>query len=289
MVPPRMARHDPVAARLRRVKGFVLDMDGTLVLGDRRNRGLRPLPGAVDFIAHLRSHKIPFVSFTNGTVRPPAAYKHELAEAGIELEEHEIMTPASVAADYLSRRAVRRVMVLGGDGVGGPLAQAGIEIVRPPEHQDIDAIFVGWFHEFTMRDIEAACEAVWEGAKLYAASLAPFFATADGRTLGTSCAIAGAIERITGCRATALGKPSIEGLRSASRRLGIPPADLAVVGDDPALEVLMAHRGKAFAVGVTTGIANEEDFARVPKDKRAHIVSENIGAFLTRYRAVTAG
>jgi len=284
-----MAKRDPLAARLKRVKGFVLDMDGTLVLGDRRNRGLRPLPGAVDFIAYLRSHKIPFVSFTNGTVRPPAAYKHELAEAGLGLEEREIMTPASVAADYLSRRAVKRVMVLGGDGVGGPLVDAGIEIVRPPEHEDVDAIFVGWFHEFTMRDIEAACEAVWSGAKLYAASLAPFFATADGRTLGTSCAIVGAIERITGCRATALGKPAIEGLRCASRRLGIPSAELAVVGDDPALEVLMAHRGKAFAVGVTTGIAKEDDFARAPKDKRAHIVSENIGAFLARYRAVTAG
>jgi 4-nitrophenyl phosphatase len=64
---------------------------------------------------------------------------------------------------------------------------------------------------------------------------------------------------------------------------------LAVIGDDPALEVLMAHRGKAFAVGVTTGIAKEEDFARVTKDNRAHIVSENIGAFLTRYRTATAG
>jgi 4-nitrophenyl phosphatase len=285
----RMPRHDAVAARLKRVKGFVLDMDGTLVLGDRRNLGLRALPGAVVFIAHLRARGLPFVSFTNGTVRPPAAYRHELAGAGIELEEHEIMTPASVAADYLSRRGVKRVMVLGGDGVGGPLAEAGIEIVRPPERKDVEAIFVGWFHEFAMRDIEAACEAVWSGAKLYAASLAPFFATADGRTLGTSCAIAGAIERITGCRAKALGKPSIEGLRCASRRLGIPSADLAVIGDDPALEVLMAHRGKAFAVGVTTGIAQADDFARVPKDKRAHVVAENIGVFLTDYRAATAG
>jgi 4-nitrophenyl phosphatase len=31
-----------VLARLRRVRGFVLDMDGTLVLGDRDNRGISP-------------------------------------------------------------------------------------------------------------------------------------------------------------------------------------------------------------------------------------------------------
>lgn len=284
MVLPRMARRSPIAARLKRVKGFVLDMDGTLVLGDSRNRGLRALPGAVQFIAHLRAHRVPFVAFTNGTVRPPAAYMHELAQAGVELDESEIMTPASVAADFLSRRGVRRVMILGGEGVSAPLAHAGLEIVRPPECSGVDAIFVGWFHEFTMRDIEAACEAVWFGAKLYAASLVPFFATANGRTLGTSCAIAGAIERITGCRAKALGKPSLEGLRCASKRLGLAPADLAVVGDDPALEPLMARRGGSFAVGVATGIAKAEDFAAVPRDKRAHLVVGNIGEVLAHHR-----
>jgi len=39
----------PVAAgvleRLRNARGFVFDLDGTLVLGDKRNAGLQPLPG----------------------------------------------------------------------------------------------------------------------------------------------------------------------------------------------------------------------------------------------------
>jgi NagD protein len=280
-----MARPGPLATRLKRVKGFVLDMDGTLVLGDSSNRGLKALPGAVDFVAHLRAKNLPFVAFTNGTVRPPSAYTHELAEAGLNLDEHEIMTPASVAAAFFSRRGFKRIMILGGDGVGQPIAEAGLEIVRPPEWQSVDAIFVGWFQDFTMRDIEAACEAVWAGAPLYAASLVPFFATANGRTLGTSCAIAGAIERITGCRARALGKPSLEGLRTASKRLGIAASHLAVVGDDPSLEVLMAHRGKALAVGVTSGVAKAADFAAVPRDRRAHLVVDNIGQFLAQHRA----
>ncbi|HUJ47327.1 MAG TPA: hypothetical protein VLV55_09365, partial [Rhizomicrobium sp.] len=57
-----------IAARLKRAKGFILDMDGTLVLGDRRNKGLRALPGALDLIAYLQTREIPFVMFTNGTV-----------------------------------------------------------------------------------------------------------------------------------------------------------------------------------------------------------------------------
>ena len=38
---------DPMA-RLADARGFVFDLDGTLVLGDRRGHGLRPLPGAVE-------------------------------------------------------------------------------------------------------------------------------------------------------------------------------------------------------------------------------------------------
>jgi len=195
------------------------------------------------------------------------------------------MTPSSVAADYLSRRKFRRVMVLGGEGVSQPLAEAGLEIVRPPVYEGVDAVYVGWFREFTMDDIEAACEAIWAGAKLFTASFAPFFATANGRTLGTSRAIVGGITSITGRRAKILGKPSLEALRCASRRLGLAPEEVAVIGDDPELEPAMARLGGAFGVGVTTGIAKHPDFAAMPASRAAHLVVDDIGEFLRVYKA----
>jgi NagD protein len=274
-----------IAARLSRAKGFVLDLDGTMVLGDSRNKGLKPLPGALDFLGYLRERGTPFVLFTNGTVRPPHAYVDELAHADIKISVHEIMTPASVAAAVLSAKGYRRIMVLGGEGVSGPLADVGLEIVRPPDWRNVDAIFVGWFREFGMPDIEAACEAAWNGAPVYAASLVPYFATAGGRTLGTSCAIAGAIQKITGVRAKALGKPAAEAMRIAARRLGAAAKDLVVIGDDPDLEIPMALKAGTLAIGVTTGIAKHTDFAERPKAERADHIAENIGAVLALWRA----
>ena len=284
--PPIVSEKD-LQERLARVKGFIIDMDGTLVLGDSRNAGLRALPGAVDFLAYLTAQNIPFVSLTNGTVRPPRAYVPKMRDVGLIVEEKSVMTPSSVAADYLARRKFRRVMVLGGEGVSAPLAEAGLEIVRPPVYEGVDAVYVGWFREFTMDDIEAACEAIWAGAKLFTASFAPFFATANGRTLGSSRAIIGGITSITGCRAKILGKPSLEALRCASRRLGLAPEEVAVIGDDPELEPGMARHGGAFGVGVTTGIAKHADFAAMPPSRAAHMVVENIGEFLRIYRAHT--
>ncbi len=273
-----------VAARLSRAKGFILDMDGTLVLGDRRNKGLKALPGAPQFLAHLRAHNLPFVLFTNGTVRHPRDYVDELKHAGIDVEAARIMTPSTVAAEYLSAKGYKRVMALGGEGVGGPLAEAGLEVVRPPERENVDAVYVGWFREFRMEDIEAACEAVWSGAKMFSASLVPYFATADGRTLGTSCAIAGAIDKITGSRTKPLGKPAPEAMRVAARRLGVAAKDVVVIGDDPKLEIPMALRAGATAIGVMSGVAKQKEFDAPPRSKRAHLVVENIGQVLDLWR-----
>jgi ribonucleotide monophosphatase NagD (HAD superfamily) len=94
-----------------------------------------------------------------------------------------LLTPSAVAADYLSGRRFKRVMVLGGAEVSAPLEGAGIQVVRPAKKSDraethqvagaVDAIFVGWYREFSMDDLEAACQAVWTGARLFTSSLAP--------------------------------------------------------------------------------------------------------------------
>ena len=71
-----------------------------------------------------------------------------------------------------------------------------------------------------MKDIEAACKAIWAGAKLYVASDVPFFATKQGRTMGYSYAIVGAIRRVTEAPMILTGKPSLHALRFVARRAG---------------------------------------------------------------------
>lgn len=266
-------------ARLRRAKGFVLDLDGTLVLGDARNHGMRALPGALEFVAHLRAKKIPFVALTNNTIRVPTDIANELKAAGFDLSSREIVTPSTVAAEYFAAKMLKTVMVMGHEGATGPIEEMGVATVKPAKGQNADAIFVAWFREVAMEHIEAACEAVFAGARLYAGSVAPYFATAGGRTLGTSCAIAGAIHAVTGTRAKVLGKPGREALASSARHLGLAIRDIVVVGDDPNLEIPMAHAAGALAIGVTTGISNAGQFARA-RGKRAHIVAPGIGDVL---------
>jgi HAD superfamily hydrolase (TIGR01450 family) len=272
-------------------------MDGTLALGDRANHGLTPLPGAVEMLRWVRGRRLPYLVFTNGTNRSPAHFAAVLRDAGLDVPDDQMMTPASSAVVMFTRRGYERVMVLGGEGLTGPLREAGIEVVPPveaaglPNPADtrparepgpVDAVLVGWFREFTMSHLEAACQAVWSGASLYSASETPFFAAAGGRALGTSRAISAMIRSVTGCRLTVTGKPSPDALRAAAARLGVPARDLVVVGDDPLLEVPMAHRGHALAVAVQTGLSGPDAYDHLPPAKRPHLHLRGIDELLSR-------
>jgi len=284
--PRRSGTHDPAAvARLHDMRGFLLDLDGTLVLGDRRNHGLTPLPGAVELVDALHRERIAVGVLTNGTARPPAAQAEVLRSIGFDLADDVVLTPASVAAEVCIRAGHERVMVLGGGGVGGPLAQAGIEVLPPAGHPSVDAVFVGWFREFGMDHLEAAANAVWDGAAFYSASQSLFFASAEGRAIGTSRAICAVIKDLTGVRPVIVGKPSRHALRAAVHRLGVGARELAVVGDDPELEVPMALRGGAFAVAVNSGTGHAASFDHLDAARQPHLMVSGVDELLALYRS----
>jgi len=267
---------DTALERLAAARGFVFDMDGTLVLGDRLSHGLRPLPGALEITRWAADRGRPFVVFTNGTMRSPAQYARIMRELGFPLADEAMMTPASSAVRVLTRAGHKRIMLLGGEGIAAPLWEAGLEVVPPAAGVSADAVLAGWFPEFTMPALEAACHAVWDGAGLYSCSQTPFFAVDGGRAIGTSRAISAMIRSLTGCGLQVVGKPSLAALRCAADGMGMPAARLAVVGDDPQLEVPMAHQGRALAIAVGTGLGGAASYEGIPASRKPHLLVRGV-------------
>jgi 4-nitrophenyl phosphatase len=269
--------------RLRAVEGFVFDLDGTLVLTDRSLSGYQVLPGAVEILSELGARGIPFVVLTNGTNYPPQEQAPKLRAVGLPISDDALLTPSSVAAELMPRRGVKRVLVLGTPGVAQPLAQAGLQtVISHDEDSDrVDAVYIGWHPDCRMKDIEMAVKAIWNGADLYVASDVPFFATAGGKTMGYSYAIAAAVRRITRAPMILTGKPSLHALRLVAKRLSLPMTKVGVVGDDPLVEMIMAQRGSAVGFGVTTGISKAGDWARQPPGRRPHTVLGSLTELLS--------
>lgn len=267
-----------IEARIESARGFIFDMDGTIALGDAASGGHKALPGAVAFLNLLRKRGTPFRVFTNGTAKPPAAYAASLRNAGFDLADDEMMTPSSSAALWFERQGIKRVRVLGNSGVAAPLVDRGIDVVGPSEPGEVEAVYTGWFREFTFPDLEAACQSVWDGAIVTTASHVPFFATANGRAIGASFAINKMISAMTGKQAKVLGKPSRIAFDTAVAAMGLPKSaakDVVVFGDDPALEMRMANGAGAVGVGLTTGLMKREVVAGLPDNQQPHLLIDD--------------
>jgi 4-nitrophenyl phosphatase len=268
-------------------RAVILDMDGTLVLGDSSSAGHRPLPGATELLSRLRARNLPFRVFTNGTAKTPEAYAQGLRKAGLDVQDDEVITPSSTAAAWFIRRGIRRVRVLGLDGVQGPLRRAGLDVVGPSEAGgQIEAVYTGWFREFTFPNLEAACRDVWAGAIFTTASNVPFFSVQGGRAIGASFAINAMIHALTRKRAKVLGKPSRSALQCALELMGLPGSAMShtvVVGDDPALEMRMARSAGAIAVAVTTGLNDRDMFEKAHVAERPDVILSGLAPLLAAY------
>jgi HAD superfamily hydrolase (TIGR01450 family) len=275
-----MKRAKTADARTRRTRpfpklaGFMFDVDGTLLLSDRSLGGYELLPGAAETLQTLAARAVPYVLLTNGSAYPPAEQAAKLRKLGLPVADDQMITPSSVAAGLMVRNGVKRVLVLGSEGVDFALREAGIETrhVGHAAPSEVDAVYVGWHPDCGMKDIEAACNAIFAGAKLYVASDVPFFASRHGRTIGYSFAITGAIRRVTRAPIILTGKPSRHAMRFVAQRLGVPVSRVGVVGDDPVVEMSMARRFGAAAFGVTTGVTSAADWRRQPLSRRPHRV-----------------
>ena len=278
---PRETLPEAVAEQIAQARGFIFDMDGTIALGNAASGGHEALPGAIDLLARLRQRGTPFRVFTNGTAKPPATYAKGLRAAGFDIADEEMMTPSTSAAIWLGRKGLNRVRVLGDPGVAAPLLAQGLEVIGPSDKALVDAVYTCWFRGFTFPDLEAACESVWAGAKLTTASHVPFFATANGRGIGSSFAINQMIAALTGKRARILGKPSRIAFDVAAGAMGLRRADagkIVVVGDDPALEMAMARKAGAIGIGMTTGLMRPEALNSLPASQQPHAVISDLGA-----------
>lgn len=255
------------------IRTAVFDIDGTLAMMDKAKGTFTALPGAAQALAACRSAGIKVVAYTNGTFFPPAHYYPLLADAGLVLEPGHIITPAAVSAQRLKALGYKRVMVFGAEGTRVPMQDVGIEVVEPTaDAAPVEAVLLGWTREFGAEQLEAVVQAVWDGAKPYAGSVAPYFAAKKGRLLGISGAIAAALENATDTKVTVFGKPEVAGLEMVRDLTGASPEEMAVIGDDPKLEIRMGRRAGSFTVGVTTGIADAAMFNSFPVDERAHVV-----------------
>jgi 5'-nucleotidase len=265
--------------RLDDVRGFVLDIDGTLV--HRAGEEIRVQPGAVEVLARIRASGRPFVLFTNGSHAPPQTFAAGLRAAGLDVADGEVLTPLDSVQLYLRRRRPGGSMLLfGGDSAREYLVGAGVRVLDGERAEGADLVFVAHADAVDFPRLEQAARAVLSGAPLLTASYAPAYAGADGPIFSRGAMTAAAIAKATGARPIVVGKPSGAALRAITDRLGAPPEALAVIGDDLGMDIALGRLGGSRTILVRSGISGLVALERVAEKRRPDAVVDGVAELL---------
>jgi len=234
---------------LEGIRGLLVDLDGTLYVGNEA------LPGTRDALKRLRGVPIRFV--TNTTSKPRRAIAERLDAMGFAIDPGHILTAPRVAAAALMDRGVKRAHFLLRDEVIADMH--GIE----PVDEGADAVVVGDLgDQFSYERLNAAFRLLLDGATLYALAENRMFRGGDGMCLDVG-AFVRALEYGAQCEAVLLGKPAKAFFETAIAVLGLPPAEVASVGDDLEGDVGGGMNAGLTGVLVRTGKFREQELQKL--------------------------
>ena len=264
---------------LREAKGFVLDLDGTLI--QRTRTGHEPIAGAEELLAAIRHSGRPFVIFTNASHVSPQVIATELREGGLDVRDDEVLTPICCAISYLGRKyADAGVLAFCTPATHDRLVGAGVRLVDATDRFDV--VFVAHPTDFDFGELERAARTITRGAALLTASYVAAYSGADGPIFSRGAMVTAALAKVTGTKPTIVGKPSRPAVREIVGRLDLPAHELVVVGDDVALDIALGNLGGSHTVLVQTGITGASPPGRLPALQRPDETVANIGELLDR-------
>lgn len=263
---------------LEGVRGFVFDVDGTLVHRGTDHRA-RPQPGAIEVLDRIRASGRPLVLFTNGSHIPSAAIARGLTADGLPIADHEMLTPIDSSITYLRRyHPGQAVHLFASDVVKEAFAAAGIPVAGADD--DAGVVLVTHVDHVEMAELDRAARAIVAGARLLTGSYVRGYAGANGMVFSRGAMITAALAKVTGARPKVVGKPSRAAVAEIGVRLGVPTREVAVIGDDLGMDIALGHMGGSTTVLVRSGITGGITIEDIPPRRRPDAIIDAVADLL---------
>lgn len=235
--------------KLAEIRYFVLDMDGTIYLGDRL------LPGALGLINLLEQHGIGYLFLTNNSSRHRGQYASKLRRLGLDVAEEKIFTSGEATAIYIGRqKAGARTYLVGTPALEDEFRRHGFILVeeRP------DYAVLGFDTSLTYDKLWRLCNFVRAGIP-YIATHPDLNCPVEGGFMPDIGATIAFVEASTGQRPDVIvGKPYPPVVEALVERTGTPVESLCMVGDRLYTDIALGAAGMT-TVLVLSGEASRDD------------------------------
>jgi HAD superfamily hydrolase (TIGR01450 family) len=202
-------------------RGFLLDLDATLISGGR------VLPGVLGALAALGDR---FAIVSNNAEHTPALLAARLADMGFAVPADRLILAGAVAVELVAReRPGSKLMLLAPEALREHARALGLGLVsRAP-----DTVLVGRDVDFSYSRLTAAAAAVAEGADFILAAPDLAHRGAAGFPVPEPGSLAAAISACAGVPPLRIvGKPEPLLFRLGLQRLGLPARDVLMIGDN---------------------------------------------------------
>lgn len=267
--------------KLKNCELFLLDMDGTLYLGDD------VFDGAIDFIHALENNGKDFIYLTNNSSRAGADYVTRLKKLGFPCEERNVFTSGMATAMYLNDNyAGRNVFVMGTETFYNELKKAGVKVFNASEYDaevrktagyeegaslngDYSAddsyenpvVCVGFDTELVYRDLDLAVHFLRKDAPFIAANPDWVCPMPKGEVLpdcGSMCAL---LTHSSGKEPTYIGKPNRNMVDIIAKKRGLTNDKISCVGDRLYTDIAVAQNAGSVSVCVLSGECTKSEIA----------------------------
>lgn len=248
-----------VLDRLRAVRCFLLDMDGTMTLGESA------LPGAHRFLDGLDGRDYLFL--TNNSSHSADHYLKRLSRLGMPVSRRQVVTSTDaliILLHQLRPGTGPTVYPVGTPGFEEDLRAGGI-ILEKERGRPIDFVVLGFDTTLVYEKLDIACDYIRGGIPYLAANPDKVCPLAGGKVLPDCGALIEFMRTCTGRDPQrVIGKPDPSMVRFVQSRDGYAASRLAMVGDRLYTDIAAGRAAGILTVLVLSGEATAEDAAASP-------------------------
>ena len=208
----------------KRKKLFLLDMDGTLYLGDNL------FPRTREFLRQIRAQGAQYLFATNNSSRGVAAYVERMRGFGVDAVEGDFLTSVDALIWYLrGKYDDALIYAFGTRTFREQLAGAGFRVTDHLE-EGISLLVCGFDRELTFQKLEDACILLSHGVDFLATNPDWVCPTPWGSVpdCGSVCEM---LYRATGRQPKFIGKPEPYMALLSMERCGCTREETVLVGD----------------------------------------------------------
>jgi HAD superfamily hydrolase (TIGR01457 family) len=265
---------------LTQVRCFLLDMDGTIYLGEKL------LDGAQRFLDLLEQQGCEYLFLTNNSSKDSQQYAEKLARLGLTIPREKIMTSGEATAMHVQRQQPgARVYVVGTGALENEFRSRGFVLTD----ETPGVAVLGFDTTLTYDKLWKLCDLVRAGVQ-YIATHPDYNCPTETGFMPDIGAMIAFVKASTGREPDLIvGKPNSLFAELAAERTGVPVSEMCMIGDRLYTDVALGATAGVPTILVLSGETQVHEVENSPfqptyifQDIRAvtdHLIQMNAGSF----------